>query len=58
MTWKTWLWIVAAFAVALSACALRNGNGLIGNKQSCPAYKVQRAPNVIEFHDIKGDGCG
>ncbi len=50
--------LAAAFAVALSACALRNGNGLIGNKQSCPAYKVQRAPNVIEFHDIKGDGCG
>ena len=45
-------------ALALFGCALRNGNGLIGNKQSCPSYAVKRGPNIIEFHDIKGDGCG
>lgn len=49
--------LLLVLALALFGCALRNGNGLIGNKQSCPAYHVKRG-NVIEFHDIRGDGCG
>jgi hypothetical protein len=50
--------IFALLAVLLSGCvpALRNGNGLIGNRQSCPSYAVQKG-NVIVFHDVKGDGC-
>lgn len=51
--------ILVLLGALLAGCvpALRNGNGLIGNRQSCPAYAVQKASNLIVFHDKEGDGC-
>lgn len=50
--------ILVLLGALLAGCvpALRNGNGLIGNRQSCPAYAVQKG-NVIVFRDVRGDGC-
>lgn len=50
--------ILVLLGALLAGCvpALRNGNGLIGNRQSCPSYAVQKG-NVIVFRDVRGDGC-
>lgn len=50
--------LAIALIVTLAGCSsLRNGNGLIGDKASCPSYPVQTTPNVIEYRDVEGDGC-
>lgn len=50
--------IILTLALVLTNCtSIRNGNGLMGNKASCPSYPVQVAPNVIEFRDVENDGC-
>lgn len=49
---------LATFTLILlvSSCALRNGNGLIGDKASSPSCYVVEG-NRIVFHDYRSKVC-
>lgn len=50
--------LLICLAAFLSGCntALRNGNGLIGNKASAPACWIE-TPHGIKFYDLRDKEC-